>query len=691
MDSFLNRTVRLAFGFAMLTLLLMGAVSDRWMDISDESGRWARHTNEVLTNIQNLLLAIENVESSSREFVLTGRESDLDLYHTNVLNVERDQEAIGKLTADNPIQQSRMPALKSLADENIRDTEAIISLRRTEGLAAAVASIQSRRYRQTADQMQALVGKMQDEELRLRTLRRAETDRDQGRTRVVLIVGTLLGMLISGVAGWYALRDSARRSEAERHLVQKVKELNRSNEELVRLSHAAQKMTQHITHSAEHDALTGLPNRLLLNDRVGQAVAFAERHQNQVAVLSLDLDGFKHINNSLGHPIGDRLLQSVARRLVDCVRATDTVSREGGDEFAVLLSEIKQPEDAATKSGRLLQAVARACSIDQHDLHITASIGISIYPDDGLDAETLIRNADTALNQAKEDGRQGYQFFRPAMNRLAVERQSIEEHLRRALERQELALHYQPIISLRTGTIAAVEALIRWTHPIRGSVSPAQFIPVAEDCGLILPIGAWVLREACMQARAWADAGLPKMTMAVNVSAMQFEQESFLDDLFTVLGETGLDPGSLELELTERALMKRADLAASILSTLRGKGIRVAVDDFGTGYSSLSYLRKFPLDALKIDQSFVSQITTIPDETVIITAIISMSRSLNLQVIAEGVETEDQLDFLKAHQCDEAQGYYFSRPVPPQEFVRLLEARSWLPDSGCDSDPFSLD
>jgi diguanylate cyclase (GGDEF)-like protein len=675
MDSFLNRKVRLAFGFAMLTLLLMGAVSYRLMVISDESGRWARHTNEVLTNIQNLLLAIERVESSSREFLLTGNESDLDLYHANVLNVERDQEAIRNLTADNPIQQSRIPELKSLAAENIRNTESIISLRRTEGLAAAVAAIKSGRDQQTTDEIQALVGKMQNEELRLRTLRRAETDRDQVRTRVILIVGTLLGMLISGVAGWYALRDSARRNEAEADLVEKVEELNRSNEELVRLAHAAQTMTKHITHSAEHGALTGLPNRLLLNDRVGQAVAFVERHQNQVAVLSLDLDGFKHINNSLGHPIGDRLLQSVARRLVNCVRATDTVSREGGDEFAVLLSEIKQPEDAATKSGRLLQAVAEPYSIDQHDLHITASIGISIYPDDGPDAETLIRNADTAMHQAKENGRQGYQFFRPAMNILAVERQSIEEHLRRALERQEFALHYQPIINLSTGTIAGVEALIRWTHPIRGSVSPGQFIPVAEDCGLILPIGAWVLREACMQARAWADRGLPKMTMAVNVSAMQFEQESFLDDLFTVLGETGLDPGSLELELTERALMKRADLAASILSTLRGKGIRVAVDDFGTGYSSLSYLRKFPLDALKIDQSFVSQITTIPDETVIITAIISMSRSLNLQVIAEGVETEDQLEFLKAHQCDQAQGYYFSRPVAPQEFVRLLEAR----------------
>jgi diguanylate cyclase (GGDEF)-like protein len=675
MDSFLNRKVRLGFGFAMLTLLLMGAVSYRWMVISDESGRWARHTNEVLTNIQSLLLAMESIKSSSREFVLTGKESDLDLYHANVLNEERDQEAIQHMTADNPIQQSRLPALKSLAAENIRDTETIISLRRTEGLAAAVAAIKSGRGQQATDEMQALVGKMQDEELRLRALRRAETDRDQGRTRVILIVGTLLGVLIAGVAGWYALRDSARRNEAEAHLVEKVEELNRSNEELVRLAHAAQTMTQHITHSAEHDALTGLPNRLMLNDRVGQAVAFAERHENQVAVISLDLDGFKHINNSLGHPIGDRLLQAVARRLVNCVRATDTVSREGGDEFAVLFSEIKQPEEVATKAGRLLQAVAKPYSIEQHDLHITASIGISIYPDDGPNAETLIKNADTAMQQAKENGRQGYQFFRPAMNILAVERQSIEEHLRRALERQEFALHYQPIISLRTGTIAGVEALIRWTHPIRGSVSPAQFIPVAEDCGLILPIGGWVLREACMQARAWADAGLPTMTMAVNVSAMQFEQESFLDDLFTLLDETGLDPGNLELELTERALMKRADLAASILSTLRGKGIRVAVDDFGTGYSSLSYLRKFPLDALKIDQSFVSQITTVPDETVIITAIISMSRSLNLQVIAEGVETEEQLNFLKAHQCDQAQGYYFSRPVPPQEFVRLLEAR----------------
>jgi diguanylate cyclase (GGDEF)-like protein len=675
MGSFLKRKVRLAFGFAMLTLLLMGAVSYRWMVISDEISRWSRHTYEVLSNIQHLLLAMERIESSSHQFVLTGKESDLHLYHANVLNMERDQESIRSLTADNLIQQNRLPALASLAAENIRDTETIIRLRRTQGLAAAVAAMESGQGRQATDEMQALVGKMQDEELRLLALRTAETDRDRSQTRVILIVGTLLGILITGFAGWSALRENTRRNEAEAHLVQNVEELRRSNEELVRLAHAAQTMTQQMAHLAEHDALTGLPNRLLLNDRVDRAVASAQRHENLVAVISLDLDGFKHINDSLGHPIGDKLLQSVARRLMDCVRATDTVSRQGGDEFVVLLSETKQPEDAATLSGRLLKAVAEPYSIEQHDLHITASIGVSIYPDDGPDAETLIKNADTAMYQAKENGRQGYQFFRPAMNILAVERQSIEEHLRRALERQEFALHYQPIISLRTGAIVGVEALIRWTHPTRGSVPPAQFIPVAEDCGLILPIGAWVLREACMQARAWTDAGLPKMTMAVNVSAMQFGQESFLDDLFTVLGETGLDPRYLELELTERALMKRADLAASILSTLRGKGVQVAVDDFGTGYSSLSYLRKFPLDALKIDQSFVRQITTIPNETVIITAIISMGRSLNLRVIAEGVETQDQLDFLKAHQCEEAQGYYFSRPVPPQELVKLLEAR----------------
>jgi predicted signal transduction protein with EAL and GGDEF domain len=374
----------------------------------------------------------------------------------------------------------------------------------------------------------------------------------------------------------------------------------------------------------------------------------------------------------LGHPIGDKLLQSIAKRLVDCGRSSDTISRQGGDEFVVLLSEIEQSDDAAITARRMLQAVAEPHSIDQHDLHVTASIGLSIYPDDGLDAETLIKNADTAMYQAKENGRQSFQFFAPVMNVRAVERQSIEEGMRGALERHEFALHYQPKVDLKTGAITGAEALIRWTHPTRGPVSPAEFIPIAEDCGLILPIGAWVLREACAQSRAWLDAGLPIITMAVNVSAMEFRNENFLNGLFAVLSETLMDPRLLELELTEGVLMKRVEATASILQTLREKGVRVAIDDFGTGYSSLSYLRKFPVDTLKIDQSFVRQINAAGGDTPIVSAVISMARSLKIRVVAEGVETLEELAFLRANHCDEAQGYYFSRPGPPEQFAALL-------------------
>src|ERR1700685_1060985 len=432
-------------------------------------------------------------------------------------------------------------------------------------------------------------------------------------------------------------------------------------------------MTRQMSHSAQHDFLTGLPNRMLVSDRLRQAIALAHRRSTKLALLFLDLDGFKHINDSLGHLIGDKLLKSIAARLVHCVRASDTVRRQGGDEFVVLLAEVKQSSDVAITAKKILQAVAEPHSIDQHDLHVTTSIGLSVYPDDGLDAETLIKNADTAMYQAKENGRQNYQFFKPAMNVRAVERQSIEESLRRALERQEFVVHYQPKINLKTGDIIGAEALLRWTHPIRGPVPPAQFIPVAEDCGLILPIGNWVLRQACQQAQAWVDAGLPLGTMAVNISAMQLRNESFLEGVFAILQDTRLDPRLLELELTESVLMKHAESTASILTALRDRGVQVAIDDFGTGYSSLSYLRNFPIDALKIDQSFVSQITTVPGEIIIVKAVIGLGRSLKLRVIAEGVETREQLAFLQAHQCNEAQGYYFSRPVLPEQFAKLLK------------------
>jgi diguanylate cyclase (GGDEF)-like protein/PAS domain S-box-containing protein len=447
----------------------------------------------------------------------------------------------------------------------------------------------------------------------------------------------------------------------------------------------ARALADRIAHLAEHDFLTGLPNRLLLNDRVGQAIALVQRNGGKVAVLFMDLDGFKHINDSLGHPAGDRLLQCVANRLRDCVRAPDTVSRQGGDEFLVLLQGVEKPEDAAIAAKRLLTSLAETYSMGQHNLHITASIGVSLYPEDGSDAETLIKNADTAMYQAKDGGRHSFQFFKPEMNVRAVERQTIEEDLRCALERNEFTLHYQPKINLTTGALTGAEALLRWTHPIRGSVSPAQFIPIAEDSGLILPIGAWVMREACMQAKAWVVAGLPIDSIAVNVSAIEFRNDGFLEGLFATLSETDLEARYLELEVTESALMKNTGATATTLQLLRAKGVRVAIDDFGTGYSSLSYLRKLPLDALKIDQSFVRQITDSPDGMAIVAAIISMGRSLHLRVVAEGVETPKELEFLKSQQCDEAQGYKFSRPIPAEQFAILLkeERKDRAVESGC--------
>jgi len=435
----------------------------------------------------------------------------------------------------------------------------------------------------------------------------------------------------------------------------------------------ARAMAQKISHTAEHDSLTGLPNRLLLNDRISQAIASARRHRKQVAVLFLDLDGFKHINDSLGHPVGDKLLQSIATRLAAVVRGADTVSRQGGDEFVVLLPDLQQAEDAAIMAGRILRDVAKPHLLDQYELHVTTSIGVSVFPDDGMDAETLIKNADTAMYQAKENGRQSVQFFMPAMNARAVERQTIEEDLRRALERGEFTLHYQPKISMRTGAITGAEALIRWTHPSRGPISPAQFIPIAEDCGLILPIGRWVLRHAVEQAQAWVTAGLRPTTMAVNVSAVEFRDDEFLRGLFAILDESRFDPRALELELTESVFMKRVASSQFILKTLRKAGVQVAIDDFGTGYSSLSYLRKFPIDALKIDQSFVGQIANGDEDAAIVTAVIGMARSLKLRVVAEGVETFEELEFLHAHHCEEAQGYYFGRPMPAGQFAKLLE------------------
>jgi diguanylate cyclase len=436
----------------------------------------------------------------------------------------------------------------------------------------------------------------------------------------------------------------------------------------------ARAMSQKMSHLAHYDYLTDLPNRLLLNDRLTQAISAAQRHGQHPAILFVDIDRFKHVNDSLGHMIGDKLVVSIAQRLVSCVRSSDTVSRQGGDEFVILLPSVERAEDAALSAQKILTVAGMPHRLEEHDLQITLSIGISIYPDDGTDAETLVRNADIAMLNAKESGRNNYQFFKPAMNQHALERQSIEGSLRHALDRGEFVLHYQPKMDLSAETLTGAEALIRWQQPERGIVFPRNFIPIAEQCGYIVPIGRWVLREACRQRRSWLDAGLAPIPIAINISAVELRSTNFVAHVREILKETGLESQYLEFELTETAFMQDPDSTVAVLRELKSMGIHLTLDDFGTGYSSLSYLKRFPIDSLKIDKSFVHGLCTDSDDSKLVSAVINLGRSFHLQVIAEGVETREQFLALQAQDCAEGQGYYFQKPIAAGEFAKLLGA-----------------
>jgi len=440
---------------------------------------------------------------------------------------------------------------------------------------------------------------------------------------------------------------------------------------------AAREMSTRMLHQAQHDFLTMLPNRALLLDRIGRAIPLARRSGSMLTLFFLDLDNFKHVNDSLGHTIGDRLLQSVSQRLRDCVRDSDTVSRQGGDEFVVLLEQDQSEADAIVVADKMLQAVAEPHLIGQHELHISTSIGISRFPADGGDADTLIKNADTAMYHAKERGRNTHQFFNIGMNLRAVERQTIEAGLRQALQRNEFVLHFQPKIALDSGCIAGVEALLRWRHTQWGMTPPGRFVKIAEDSGLIVPIGRWVLREACTQAGRWRADGL-NVPLAVNISALEFRQRDFFDSVSATLHDTGMPPDMLQLEITESVLMRDIACSSRTLQRLSASGIQIAVDDFGTGYSSLSYLRQFPINVLKIDQSFVHDIDTSAGNGIIAGAVIGMANNLGLRVVAEGVESSAQLAFLRARNCQEGQGYYFSHPLDAGKLATLL-----LQDAGC--------
>jgi diguanylate cyclase (GGDEF)-like protein/PAS domain S-box-containing protein len=444
-------------------------------------------------------------------------------------------------------------------------------------------------------------------------------------------------------------------------VVKDVSERKRQEEELIR--------------SAHHDALTGLANRTLFHDRIAQAIAAAHRHGRQVGVLFIDLDNFKLVNDSMGHPIGDRLLRETARRLEACLREGDTASRLGGDEFVLLMTDMEHEDDIVNIAERVLAAVAQPFHVSgDGEIFVGASIGASIYPRDGEDGPTLLKHADIAMYRAKEQGRNNFQVFTEEMQARITHRLSIETKLRRALERNEFTLHYQPQVDLVSGRIVSAEALIRWQHPEMGLVSPAMFVPLAEETGLIVPIGEWVLDAACTQTKAWLNAGFNNISIGVNLSARQFRQKNLLQIIEQSLRVNQLNSLHLELELTESMVMQDPEVTIRILNQLKQLGIRLSLDDFGTGYSSLSYLRRFPIDVLKVDQSFIRDVTTNADDACITSSIISLAHGLQLSVIAEGVETREQLRYLKQQKCDVMQGYYFSRPLPADQFFALMQA-----------------
>jgi diguanylate cyclase (GGDEF)-like protein len=471
--------------------------------------------------------------------------------------------------------------------------------------------------------------------------------------------------------------EAAARRALKHHALLVSKRLHENHlEELVK------QRTLELRHLAYHDTLTSLPNRLLFEDRLTQALTLARHDGRMVGVLSLSLDRFKKINDTLGHTEGDLLLMEVAARLSVCAGEGVTVARFEGEEFALLLTQAADTDDLLALVGRVNESLRSPLNIGRQEIFITASVGISLYPNDGDDAPTLLKNAGAALYRAKEYGGNNYQFYTSDMNARALKRLALENSMRRALGREEFEVYYQPRVDVSTGRIVGAEALVRWRHKEFGLISPAEFIPLAEDTGLIVPIGAWVLRAACARAKSWRDAGHGEVPVAVNLSARQFREPNLPATIAQILSETGLGPQDLELELTESSIIQNAEAAVRYLGELRETGIRVAVDDFGTGYSSLGYLKRLPIDMLKIDQSFVRDVTTDADDAALVMAIITLAHNLRLKVVAEGVETEEQLRFLSLLHCDEWQGYLCSKPLPAEAFEEMLSSHAQFKDFG---------
>jgi diguanylate cyclase (GGDEF)-like protein len=653
---FLSRRFVIGSSVAFVILAANALLTYRTIANLVETSRAVQNTLKIIESLKDIQNNIAGAETGLRGYILNGDRERLVQAHEYLGRAAQPVKALRARPEAEPDRTQQVESADALIGEEFQRFSTLIEIDRRKGLSAAVRSISATGGAATIRRVQAVVQGLlaaEDAELAART---AQSRRSSDLSVITAAVATLFNLGLLGIVILLARREIKERRQAE---------------EVVKFA-------------ATHDPLTGLPNRVLLAERVNRAVAAAKNEGRSTAVLFIDLDRFKNINDALGHEAGDRLLQNVADRLVRCVRRSDTVARQGGDEFVVLIETFQTPRDLIQVAEKILAEVAGPMTVYGKEFQVTASVGISTFPADGEDLRALLKNADMAMYRAKQQGN-AYQFYARQMSAHSVERLELEAALRQALERDELRLHYQPKVDARTGRVTGIECLLRWQHPTLGIVQPDQLVPLAEETGLIVPIGKWALRTACLQARAWAGQGLPLFRMAVNLSARQFMSATLLDDVMETLADTGMNPHLIEFEVTESMMMREPEEAVKLLRNLKAIGVRLTIDDFGTGYSSLAYLKRLPIDCVKIDASFIRGIPVDASDVAITETVIAMSRSLGLKVVAEGVETRDQARFLEQQGCDEMQGFYFSRPLPAERLAAYLRQEP-VAEEGAPSD-----
>jgi diguanylate cyclase (GGDEF)-like protein len=641
MNSAIPRKVIAGFGLGIAILAVNALIAVQAVVKLTEATQAVEDGVRVMDLLKEVRSAVSGSETGQRNYIITEKTDYLEQSLKALKSTEGQLNEILELVGNQSVEVEKTNLLQSLVRARAGQFEGALDHLHKGRKAVALLAMTAEAGKQTLDSADDLFDQFGASQGALFASRTQELQKSSYFSLVTFYIATFCSLILLGMVLYLVYRDITERRQAE----EKLRVVS------------------------THDPLTALPNRTLLHERLSHALAKAQRHGRQLAVLFIDLDRFKYVNDTLGHEAGDKLLQVAAQRLYDCLRETDTMARQGGDEFVVLMDELADREPISRVSQRILDTVAQPFVVDGQELHITASIGISVYPDDG---RTLLRNADIAMYRAKEKGKNNFQFYSAQIDNYSVERLALESDLRRALERDELRLHYQPKVDIATGQISGMEALLRWQHPELGRIAPGRFIPIAEENGLILPIGAWVLKTACNQNREWQRQGLRRFPVAVNLSPRQFAGESLLDDVKSALAESGLEPSDLELEITESMVMNNPEQAVNMLRQLKDLGIRVAIDDFGIGYSSLAYLKRFPIDSVKVDRSFVEDIPEDVNSMAIAQAIIAMAHSLRLKVVAEGVESEAQLGFLRGEGCDEIQGFYFSEARAASEVAELM-------------------